>query len=183
MAHDKTCYTEANCTLTVYIHNTGSSRDFIDHLRDITCVYHQHWGRRCGLVRPSMHIVRGTIWPPYIQLLHLKGYVNYKIACFKRKLGCASAMLLLQMIASLNGVFCCGRWASDRGSRYANVNTVVELKYVSWGYRGVKWLRKQCCENNKTFINSLWPSETICRHKSGSTFAQIMTCCLRAPSH
>ena len=26
--------------------------------------------------------------------------------------------------------FCCGRWASDRGSRYANVNIVVEWKGV-----------------------------------------------------
>ena len=50
--------------------------------------------------------------------------------------------------------FCCGRWASDRGSRCANVNIVVEWKgIVSWGYCGVKWLRKQCCENNKRFIN------------------------------
>ena len=31
-----------------------------------------------------------------------------------------------ERIASLNGVCCCGRWASERGSRYANVNIVVE---------------------------------------------------------
>ena len=50
--------------------------------------------------------------------------------------------------------FCCGRWTRDRGSRCANVNIVVEWKgIVSWGYCGVKWLRKQCCENNKRFVN------------------------------
>ena len=66
------------------------------------------------------------------------------------------------------------------------MNIVVEWKlerHVSWGYCSVKWLRKQCCENSKKFINSLWPSDTICRHRSGSTFAQIMACWLRAPSH
>ena len=55
-------------------------------------------------------------------------------------------------------------------------------RHASWGYCGVKWLRKQC-ENNKKDINSLWPGDTTCRHRSGSTFVQIMACCLRAPSH
>ena len=32
-------------------------------------------------------------------------------------------------------------------------------------------------------INSLWPSDTIWRHRSGSTLAQVMACCLMAPSH
>ena len=32
-------------------------------------------------------------------------------------------------------------------------------------------------------LNSLWPSDTICRHKSGSTLVQVMACCLTAPSH
>ena len=29
----------------------------------------------------------------------------------------------------------------------------------------------------------LWPSDTIRRHKSGLTLAQVMVCCLTAPSH
>ena len=32
-------------------------------------------------------------------------------------------------------------------------------------------------------FNSLWPSDTIWQHKSGSTLAQVMACCLTAPSH
>ena len=32
-------------------------------------------------------------------------------------------------------------------------------------------------------LNSLWPSDTICRQRSGSTLAQAMACCLTAPSH
>ena len=32
-------------------------------------------------------------------------------------------------------------------------------------------------------LNSLWPSDTIWRHKSGSILAQVMAWCLTAPSH
>ena len=32
-------------------------------------------------------------------------------------------------------------------------------------------------------FNSLWPSDAIWCHKSGSQLAQVMTCCLTAPSH
>ena len=32
-------------------------------------------------------------------------------------------------------------------------------------------------------IISLWPSDAIWRHRSGSTLAQVMACCLMAPSH
>ena len=32
-------------------------------------------------------------------------------------------------------------------------------------------------------LKSLWPTDTIWRHKSGSTLAQVMACCLTAPSH
>ena len=33
------------------------------------------------------------------------------------------------------------------------------------------------------WVNSLWPSDPIWRQRSGSTLAQIMACCLAAPSH
>ena len=32
-------------------------------------------------------------------------------------------------------------------------------------------------------INSLWPNDAIWWHSSGSTLAQVMACCLMAPSH
>ena len=32
-------------------------------------------------------------------------------------------------------------------------------------------------------INSLWPSDAIWRQRSWSTLAQVMACCLTAPSH
>ena len=34
-----------------------------------------------------------------------------------------------------------------------------------------------------TYIISLWPSDAIWSHRSGSTLAQIMACCLMSPSH
>ena len=37
--------------------------------------------------------------------------------------------------------------------------------------------------NNTSLSNSLRPSDTIWRHRSGSTLAQVMACCLTAPSH
>ena len=32
-------------------------------------------------------------------------------------------------------------------------------------------------------LNSLWPNDAIWRQRSGSTLAQVMACCLTAPSH
>ena len=39
------------------------------------------------------------------------------------------------------------------------------------------------CFSCNYFLNSLWSSDTIWRQKSGSTLAQVMACCLTAPSH
>ena len=36
---------------------------------------------------------------------------------------------------------------------------------------------------DETMFNSLWPSDAIWRQRSGSTLAQVMACCLTAPSH
>ena len=41
-----------------------------------------------------------------------------------------------------------------------------------------KW-EKKCCE----YINSLWPGDAIWWHGTRSTLAQVMACCLTAPSH
>ena len=32
-------------------------------------------------------------------------------------------------------------------------------------------------------VNSLWPSDAIWQHRTGSTLAQVMACCLIAPCH
>ena len=37
-----------------------------------------------------------------------------------------------------------------------------------------------CCDFS---VNLFWPSDAIWRQRSGSTLAQVMACCLMAPSH
>ena len=37
--------------------------------------------------------------------------------------------------------------------------------------------------NDVNSFNSLWPGGTIWQHRSGSTLAQVMACCLTAPNH
>ena len=54
--------------------------------------------------------------------------------------------------SSKSKCFYCGRWASDRGSRCANVNIVVEWNGMLAEGTRVKWLRKQRCENNKSLF-------------------------------
>ena len=39
------------------------------------------------------------------------------------------------------------------------------------------------CRFFRFTLNSLWPSDAIWQHRSGSTLAQVMACCLTAPSH
>ena len=39
------------------------------------------------------------------------------------------------------------------------------------------------CSSIHILVNSWLPSETIWWHRSGSTLAQVMVCCLKAPSH
>ena len=42
-----------------------------------------------------------------------------------------------------------------------------------------------CFNHNEAYVlfNSLGPNDTIWQHRSGSTLAQVMACCLTAPSH
>ena len=52
----------------------------------------------------------------------------------------------------------------------------------------LKWLPKTHnilwhSECSYCHVNSLWPSDTIWWHRSGSILAQVMACCLTAPSH
>ena len=51
----------------------------------------------------------------------------------------------------------------------------------------IRWGRSSgVSEQHETFLmwfNSLWPSDVIRRHNSGSTLAQVMACFLLTPSH
>ena len=62
--------------------------------------------------------------------------------------------------------------------------------YISRGPRTDKF-RGVCFDTDvtliflysRTDINTWWPSYAIRQHESGSTLAQVMACCLTAPSH
>ena len=60
---------------------------------------------------------------------------------------------------------------------------------IVW-YKAITWTNADqviwCCiawPGLIELINSLWPSDAVWRQRSGSTLAQVMACCLTAPSH
>ena len=53
----------------------------------------------------------------------------------------------------------------------------AQINYMIW------WVGVDYFHTIQYYINSLWPSDTIWRQRSGSTLAQVMACCLTAPSH
>ena len=46
--------------------------------------------------------------------------------------------------------------------------------------RFIYWI---CFHKLTTSVNSLWPSDNVWQQRSESTLAQVMACCLAAPSH
>ena len=87
---------------------------------------------------------------------------------------CVSSVFVIQN-NKLKFFCCCGRWASDRGSRCANVKIVVEWKgilvegavmlvWIYWENPVVKMINDlltQCCESIKninmwTLLRSIW---------------------------
>ena len=56
--------------------------------------------------------------------------------------------------------------------------------YCPFSYTNITFtINKLQYRNIKLHFNSLWPSDPRWRQRSGSTLAQIMACCLTAPSH
>ena len=56
--------------------------------------------------------------------------------------------------------------------------------YQEWWLVGVLYFAILCPGFQVLHVlNTQWPSDTIWRHRSGSTLAQVMACCLTTPSH
>ena len=60
----------------------------------------------------------------------------------------------------------------------------------AWWHQAITWANvdPDLCDHNMPSLghkdfNSLWPSDAIWRQRSGSTLAQVMACCLTAPSY
>ena len=73
---------------------------------------------------------------------------------------------------------------------------LLEPNYIEWGNTDfvyiwhLHWrkptITKQTLRQHNyscQWLNSLRPSDAIWQHRSGSTLAQVMACCLTAPSH
>ena len=59
----------------------------------------------------------------------------------------------------------------------------VTTLYTSWQFFIFQVWTTGFLQVIKCTINSLWPSDAIWRQRTGSTLAQVMACCLMAPSH
>ena len=68
-------------------------------------------------------------------------------------------------------------------------STLVQV--MAWCRQATSHYLNQCWPRSPTpygvtrpqWVNSLWPSVATWWHRSGSTLAQAMACCLSAPSH
>ena len=63
-------------------------------------------------------------------------------------------------------------WHSPEG----NISVPYDISLEITNLKSLMHLKNQ-------WVNSLWPSDAIWRQMSGSTLAQVMACCLTAPSH
>ena len=62
-------------------------------------------------------------------------------------------------------------------------NSVLKDFKYDW-HRNICWIQSILLVIvHQPVLNSLWPSDAIWWHRSGSTLAQVMACCLTAPSH
>ena len=84
-------------------------------------------------------------------------------------------------------------WEMNSAPYFSNIwwNSARSLVWgISWWYSRKIRLNGNVINGQKqksiryvyTHINSLWHSDAIWQHRSGSTLTQIMVCCLRAPS-
>ena len=77
--------------------------------------------------------------------------------------------------------FCSGFTLCIFGRIYCMLGQDWHLKVWCLGVNvGALWTID--CFGNRV-LNSLWPRDMLWRHRSGSTLAQVMACCLMAPSH
>ena len=65
-------------------------------------------------------------------------------------------------------------WAACKPDFHTNDEITTLKQSSSTGHMPEYW---------QAFINPLRPNDAIWRHRSGSTLAQVMACCLMAPSH
>ena len=84
------------------------------------------------------------------------------------------------------------KYFSVSGSAKLSANTYISRIYdciecgcriTNLGYYFQEWKCTFPGIINWTYFNSMWPSTAIWRHRPQLTLAQLMACCLAAPSH
>ena len=70
------------------------------------------------------------------------------------------------------------RWVCIKWQPFCNVGEKIVVLLLADFF-----LCFNCQQGIVGSVNSLWPSDAIWQHKSRSTLAQVMACCLMVPSH
>ena len=99
----------------------------------------------------------------------INNFISYQGAAYNRGLTVHVFSPSLRIWLMSCRVFCC-----RPPVRLCSLNTTWKVELTYGKFNNVKW--------NST-LNSLWPSDVIWRQGSRSTLAQVMACCLTAPSH
>ena len=81
-------------------------------------------------------------------------------------------------IAHRANIICCIMYPTLNKS-YLILSSSYLITMMSYRWYFASWLVLLVT----VWVNSLWPNDAIWRHRSGSTLAQVMACCLMAPSH
>ena len=74
----------------------------------------------------------------------------------------------------------------DSAAYHLHYKISITLNPLHWNAATVIWklvLDDQSMVSYQGWINSLWPTDTIWRLRTGSILAQVMACCLTAPIH
>ena len=76
----------------------------------------------------------------------------------------------------------CWAWFVRRFCGFQNINTTSLIWRLSSKWPQI-YIANYCVLSIVNIVISLWPNDTIWRHRFLSILAQIMACCLTAPSH
>ena len=99
--------------------------------------------------------------------------------------------LILQIISVIDGWGISCELALRRMSLDFTYYKSTLVQVMAWCHQATSHYLSQCWPRfmsphgvtRPQWVNSLWPNDVIWQHWSGSTLAQVIACCLMAPSH
>ena len=159
-------------------------------------IFHRIWitGRK------SLQVVKWVLclclaWPFVTKLLAKSSHAWYwNFPAFKDVINLVSKIVIPHL--DQNDRYCCVyyctfvNWGPGEFINLLLLNLIYEMwKWTCIFYHFtslrslVQVVESFLMDHKELFLNSLWPSDAIWRHRSGSTLAQVMACCLTATSH